>query len=89
MYSDTWTKPRPGVIFSTKIPTRTGQGSEVFTLTEVFINLTEVFLTLTEGFPCFFLSCKVNARAKLAKTGHGPYSSTLCVMCVVQSIVCV
>jgi len=41
-----------------------------------FVNLTEVFLTLTEVFPCFFpLSCKVNARIKLAKTGHGPYSS--------------
>ena len=24
-----------------------------------------------------FLSCKANARVKLAKTGHGPHSSTL------------
>ena len=31
--------------------------------------------TLTEGFPCFFLSCKANARVKSAKTGHGPHSS--------------
>ena len=31
--------------------------------------------TLTEGFPCFFLSCKANARVYLAKTGHGPHSS--------------
>jgi hypothetical protein len=31
--------------------------------------------TLTEGFPCFFLSCKANARVNLAKTGHGPHSS--------------
>jgi hypothetical protein len=30
---------------------------------------------LTEGFPCFFLSCKANARVYLAKTGHGPHSS--------------
>jgi len=50
--------------------------------------LTEVFLTLAEVFPCFFLSCKANARAKLAKTGHGPYSSTL-VICVVLCTVCV
>jgi len=50
-------------------------------MTEVF-TLTEVFLTLTEGFPCFFLSCKVNARVKLAKTGHGPHSSKLVVICV-------
>jgi hypothetical protein len=31
--------------------------------------------TLTEVFPCFFLSCKANARVKPAKTGHGPHSS--------------
>ena len=35
--------------------------------------------TLTEGFPCFFLSCKANARVKPAKMGHGPhYSKFLC-----------
>ena len=50
---------------------------------EVFLNLTGVFLTLTEVFPCFFLSCKTNARVKLANTGHGPHSSTLVVICVV------
>jgi magnesium-transporting ATPase (P-type) len=43
-----------------------------------------IFLTLTEGFPCFFLNCKANARVKLAKTGHGPHSSTLVVICVVR-----
>jgi len=30
---------------------------------------------LTEVFPCFFLSCKANARVKPAQTGHGPHSS--------------
>jgi hypothetical protein len=49
-----------------------------------FFNLTEVFLTLTEVFPCFFLSCKANARAKLAKTCHGPHSSTLVCIYVVR-----
>jgi magnesium-transporting ATPase (P-type) len=44
--------------------------------------------TLTEVFPCFFLSCKANARVYLAKTGHGPHSSYL-VNCVVLYIVCV
>ena len=39
--------------------------------------------TLTEVFPCFFLSCKANARVKLAKTGHCPHSPTL-VICVVR-----
>ena len=39
--------------------------------------------TLTESFPYFFLSCKANARVKLAKTGHGPHSSKLVVICVV------
>jgi hypothetical protein len=54
------------------------------TLAEVFLNLTEVFLTLTQVFPCFFLSCKANARVKLAKTGHSPHSYTLVVICVVR-----
>jgi len=31
--------------------------------------------TLTEFFPCFFLSCKANARVYLAKTKYGPHSS--------------
>ena len=44
--------------------------------------------TLTEVFPCFFLSCKANARVYLAKTGHGLHSSQL-VNCVVLGIVCV
>ena len=39
--------------------------------------------TLTEVFPCFFLSCKANARVKLANMGHGPKSSKLVVLCVV------
>ena len=36
-----------------------------------------LFSTLTEGFPCFFLSCKANARVYLAKTGHGSHSSLI------------
>jgi hypothetical protein len=51
---------------------------------ELFLNLIEVFLTLTEVFLCFFLSCKANARVKLAKTGQGLHSSTLAVICVVR-----
>jgi len=39
---------------------------------------------MTEVFTCFFLSCKANAMVKLAKTGHGPNSSTLFVICVVR-----
>jgi hypothetical protein len=42
--------------------------------------------TLTEDFPCFFLSCKANARVYLAKMGHGLHSSKL-VNCVVLCIV--
>ena len=33
--------------------------------------------TLTEDFPCIFLSCKANARVKLAKMGRGPHSSII------------
>jgi len=36
--------------------------------------------TLTEVFPCFFLSCKANARVKPAKTGHGPHYPNGCVV---------
>ena len=49
----------------------------------------------TEVFPCFFLSCKANARVNLAKTGHGPHSHKLlcssmyCLFCVVLCTVCV
>ena len=50
----------------------------------ICILYSEVFRTLTEGFPCYFLSCKANARVKLAKTGHGPHSSTLVVICVAR-----
>jgi len=40
--------------------------------------------TLTGVFPCFFLSCKANARVNLAKTGHGPHSpKLLCCLCIV------
>jgi hypothetical protein len=46
--------------------------------------MTEVFLTVNKVFPCFFLSCKANARVKLAKTGHGPHFSTLVFICVVR-----
>ena len=60
---------------------------EIRTMTEVFLNLTEVFLTPTEVFPCFFLSCKANARVKLAKTGQGPHSSTLVVIYLVRLFV--
>jgi hypothetical protein len=55
-------------------------------LTEVFLTLTEVFLALTEVFPCFFLSCKANARVKLAKTGHGSHSTTFVCICVVRML---
>jgi hypothetical protein len=55
----------------------------------VYCTLTEVFLNLTEVFPCFFLSYKANARVKPAKTGHGPHSSTLVVICVVRLLFCV
>jgi hypothetical protein len=36
--------------------------------------------TLTEFFLCFFLSCKANARVKLAKTGHGSHSFLIFVL---------
>ena len=42
------------------------------------------FLPWLRFFRAFFLGCKANARIKLVKTGHGPYSSILVVICVVR-----
>ena len=47
--------------------------------------------TLTEVFPCFFLSCKADARVKPAKTGHDPHPSKnvmFCVMFVCKCVLC-
>ena len=44
--------------------------------------------TLTEVFPCFFLSCKADARSQLAKTGHGPRSSKMFVLFYVLFVLC-
>jgi hypothetical protein len=39
---------------------------------------------LNEVFPCFFLSCKANARVKPSKTGHGQHYPNFCVvLCIV------
>jgi len=43
--------------------------------------------TLTEAFPCFFLSCKANARPGYNKPRRGT-ARTLPNCCVVLSIVC-
>jgi len=45
-------------------------------------------ITLTDVFPCFFLSCKANARVKLAKMGHGPHSSKIFVLFYVVFDLC-
>jgi hypothetical protein len=65
----------------------------------VFLNIHFMFMylhraswhsspTLTEVFPCFFLSCKSNARLKPAKMGHGPPSSKLLVLLYVLFVLC-
>ena len=57
----------------------------------VYVIVVYVFLsaaTLTEGFPCFFLSCKANARVNLAKTGHGPALPQIVVFFSVLFVLC-
>jgi len=39
------------------------------------------------GFSVLFLSCKANARVKLAKSGHGPHLFRIIVFCVMLVIV--
>ena len=43
---------------------------------------------LTEVFPCFFLSCKANAKVKPTKNGHDPHSSKIFVLFYVLFILC-
>ena len=54
--------------------------ASVSALQIVFSKSLYAILTLRlpwQVFPCFFLSCKANARVKLAKTGHGSHCSQL------------
>ena len=44
--------------------------------------------TMTEVFPCFFFSCKANARVKPAQTVHGPQSSKIFVLFCVLFVLC-
>ena len=79
--------PRPSIIRIVCESSTTLTHSST-TLTHSSTTLTHSSNTLTEVFPCFFLSCKANARVKLAKTGHGPHSSKLFVICVVLLLLC-
>jgi len=63
----------------------------------IIIIIIIIMATLAEVFPCFFLSCKANARVKPTKTGHGPHSSKIlcfpmyclfCVLCIVCVCIC-
>ena len=44
--------------------------------------------TLTEVFPCFFLSCKANARVNLAKNGARHALSQIVVLFYVVFVLC-
>ena len=44
--------------------------------------------TLTEVCPCFFLSCKANARVEPARTGYGPHSSKIFLLLYVLFVLC-
>ena len=67
----------------------------VFLFLDFILMVCLCMATMAEVFPCFFLSCKTNARVKPTKTGHGPHSfkflccSMYCLFCVVLRIVCV
>ena len=67
-----------------------GWKSELYLLCLIFKYVSFVYqhfplrLPWLRVFPCFFLSCKANVRVKLAKTGHGPHSSTLVCIYVVR-----
>jgi hypothetical protein len=60
--------------------TREDEGTTLLGLFLLTIYTSYISATLTEVFPCFFLSCKANARVKSAKTGHGPHSFRIFVL---------
>jgi len=57
----------------------------VFLFLWLYILIVCLCMATLEVFPCFFLSCKADARVKSAKTGHVPHSSkffiVLCIFC--------
>jgi len=55
-------------------------GLNVYSITLFILIVCLRMTTLTEVFPCFFPSCKTNARVKPAKTGHGPHLPNFCVV---------
>jgi len=55
----------------------------------VLARYTEIFFTWSEVFPCFFLSCKANARVKLAKKGHLLFVLFCCFVCYSMNYLCV
>ena len=56
-----------------------------YSFTSVIIRIIYI---MTEVFPCFFLSCKANARVNLAKAGHGPHSPHIVVLFYVLFVLC-
>ena len=61
---------------------------EAYVIMWVWIGWVTTFLDYPDwGFSVLFLNCKVNARVKLAMSGHGPHPFTIIVFCVVLVIV--
>ena len=61
---------------------------EAYVIMWVWIWWVTAFLDYPDwGFSVLFLSCKANARVKLAKSGHGPHLFRIIVFCVVLVIV--
>jgi hypothetical protein len=61
---------------------------EAYVIMWVWIWWVAAFLDYTDwGFSVLFLSCKANARVKLAKLGHVPHLYRIIVFCVVLVIV--
>jgi hypothetical protein len=57
----------------------------------VYVVVVYVFLdaaTLTEVFPCFFLSCKANARFKSSQDGAWPALSQIVVLFYALLVLC-
>jgi len=86
LFMDTWCISRESA----------GKRWEIFSSSHIFFSFRYTCnIPWLRFYPCFFLSCKANARVQYVKTGHGPHSSKIFVLfyilffCVVLRIVCV
>ena len=79
---------RPGLTNAGTFIVRTKFQRSLRRIRHIFQRKWKHKLFVTEVFPCFFLSCRANARVKPSKMGHGPHSSIFVLFYVLIDRLC-